>query len=238
MSQAELRVASMLAEDENMIKAYQSGSDLHTSTMNFIYRGQTPKDDQQAKAWRTNAKATNFGFLYGMSATTFVDYAKGYGLELTIDEAKEFRDEFFDSYPDLIDMHDKFIKYTRRYGYTYSPIGRKRFLPNIDSHNWHKKGEAERQAVNTPVQGFASDLVISAMSDILRDKKMDKSKYKILGTIHDAILLEIDEDVAEEYAQRVKEHMENPSVLDICEIEMTVPLVADIEIGSAWGLHD
>lgn len=238
MSQAELRVASMFAEDKNMIGAYLAGSDLHTATMNFIYSGKTPKDEQESKAWRTNAKATNFGFLYGMSATTFIDYAKGYGLELTEEQSEDFRDSFFDSYPNLLDMHEKFIEYARKYGYTYSPIGRKRFLPNINSSNWKSKGEAERQAVNTPVQGFASDLVISAMSDIIRDKSMDKSKYKIIGTIHDAILVEADEDVAYEYAQKIKEHMENPSVLDICEIELTVPMVADVEIGSAWGLHD
>lgn len=237
-SQAELRVASVFAEDENMIEAYRSGSDLHTSTMEFIYAGQTPKDEQQAKAWRTNAKATNFGFLYGMSAKTFVEYAKGYGMKITEEESEAFREQFFDSYPELLTMHDKFIDYAKKYGYTYSPIGRKRFLPNINSRNWQEKGKAERQAVNTPVQGFASDLCISAMADILQDKSLDKSKYSIIGTIHDAILVEVDEDVAEEYAEVIRKHMVSPSVLDICDIEITVPIVADVEIGSAWGKHD
>lgn len=238
MSQAELRVASMFAKDENMIGAYLAGSDLHTQTMDFLYKGQEPKDEQQAKAWRTDAKATNFGFLYGMSAKTFVDYAKGYGLELTEEEAEEFRDGFFDAYPELLTYHDNMVEYAKRYGYTYSPIGRKRFLPNIKSSDWKKSGEAERQAINTPVQGFASDMVISALADIVADKTMDKTKYKIMGSIHDAILLEVDEDVVEEYAEKVKQHMENPSVLEICEMEMIVPMVADVEIGSAWGLHD
>lgn len=238
MSQAELRVASMFAKDKNMIGAYLAGSDLHTATMEFLYKGKTPKDEQQAKAWRTDAKATNFGFLYGMTAKTFVDYAKGYGLELTVEEAEDFREGFFDSYPRLLDYHDDMVKYARKHGYTYSPIGRKRFLPDINSTNWKKASESERQAINTPVQGFASDMVISAMADIVADKSMDKTKYKIMGTIHDAILVEVDEDIAEEYAQKIKEHMENPSVLEICEMELTVPMVADIEIGSAWGLHD
>lgn len=238
MSQAELRVASMFADDENMVGAYLTGSDLHTQTMNFLYAGKTPKDDQQAKAWRTDAKATNFGFLYGMSAKTFVDYAKSYGLELTEEEAEQFRDGFFESYPKLLDYHEDMVEYARRHGYTYSPIGRKRFLPNIKSSDWKKSGEAERQAINTPVQGFASDMVISAMADIVHDKTLDKTKYKIMGSIHDAILVEVDEDVAVEYAQKIKEHMENPSVLEICEMELKVPMVADIEIGSAWGLHD
>lgn len=238
MSQAELRVASIFSEDENMIHAYQSGSDLHQKTMELIKGGKKPKNDQEAKRWRTEAKSANFGLLYGMSAKTYQEYAKGYGMEITLEEAEDIRDDFFNSYPRLLDMHKKFVDYAKKYGYTYSPIGRKRFLPNLKSRNWKDVSEAERQAINTPVQGFASDLVISALADILEDESLDKSKYKIIGSVHDAILVEADEDVAEEYAKKVKEHMENPSVLEICDIEITVPLVADIEIGSAWGKHD
>ena len=238
MSQAELRVASIFSEDENMIHAYQSGSDLHQKTMELIKGGKKPKDAQEAKRWRTEAKSANFGLLYGMSAKTYQEYAKGYGMNITLEEAEDIRDDFFDSYPKLLDMHKKFVEYAKKYGYTYSPIGRKRFLPNLQSKNWKDVSEAERQAINTPVQGFASDLVISALADILEDESLDKSKYKIIGSVHDAILVEADEDVAEEYAKKVKEHMENPSVLEICDIEITVPLVADIEIGSAWGKHD
>lgn len=238
MSQAELRVASIFSEDENMIHAYQSGSDLHQKTMELIKGGKKPKNDQEAKRWRTEAKSANFGLLYGMSAKTYQEYAKGYGMNITLEEAEDIRDDFFNSYPKLLDMHKKFVEYAKKHGYTYSPIGRKRFLPNLKSKNWKDVSEAERQAINTPVQGFASDLVISALADILEDDSLDKSKYKIIGSVHDAILVEADEDVAEEYAKKVKEHMENPSVLEICDIEITVPLVADIEIGSAWGKHD
>lgn len=238
MSQAELRVASIFSEDENMIHAYQSGSDLHQKTMELIKGGKKPKDAQEAKRWRTESKSCNFGLLYGMSAKTYQEYAKGYGMNITLEEAEDIREAFFESYPKLLDMHKKFVEYAKKYGYTYSPIGRKRFLPNLQSRNWKDVSEAERQAINTPVQGFASDLVISALADILEDESLDKSKYKIIGSIHDAILVEADEDVAEEYAKKVKEHMENPSVLEICDIEITVPLVADIEIGSAWGKHD
>lgn len=238
MSQAELRVASIFSEDENMIHAYQSGSDLHQKTMELIKGGKKPKNDQEAKRWRTEAKSANFGLLYGMSAKTYQEYAKGYGMNITLEEAEDIRDDFFDSYPKLLDMHKKFVEYAKKYGYTYSPIGRKRFLPNLQSKNWKDVSEAERQAINTPVQGFASDLVISALADILEDESLEKSKYKIIGSVHDAILVEADEDVAEEYAQKVKEHMENPSILELCDIEITVPLVADIEIGSAWGKHD
>lgn len=238
MSQAELRVASIFSEDENMIHAYQSGSDLHQKTMELIKGGKKPKNDQEAKRWRTEAKSANFGLLYGMSAKSYQEYAKGYGMNITLEEAEDIRDDFFNSYPKLVDMHKKFVEYAKKYGYTYSPIGRKRFLPNLKSRNWKDVSEAERQAINTPVQGFASDLVISALADILEDDSLDKSKYKIIGSVHDAILVEADEDVAEEYAKKVKEHMENPSILKVCDIEITVPLIADIEIGSAWGKHD
>lgn len=238
MSQAELRVASIFSEDENMIHAYQSGSDLHQKTMELIKGGKKPKNDQEAKRWRTEAKSANFGLLYGMSAKSYQEYAKGYGMNITLEEAEDIRDDFFNSYPKLVDMHKKFVEYAKKYGYTYSPIGRKRFLPKINSRYWKDVSEAERQAINTPVQGFASDLVISALADILEDDSLDKSKYKIIGSVHDAILVEADEDVAEEYAKKVKEHMENPSIIKVCDIEITVPLIADIEIGSAWGIHD
>ena len=238
MSQAELRVASIFSEDENMIHAYQSGSDLHQKTMELIKGGKKPKDAQEAKRWRTESKSCNFGLLYGMSAKTYQEYAKGYGMNITLEEAEDIREAFFESYPKLLDMHKKFVAYAKKYGYTYSPIGRKRFLPNLQSKNWKDVSEAERQAINTPVQGFASDLVISALADILEDESLDKSKYKIIGSVHDAILVEADEDIAEEYAKKVKEHMENPSILELCGIDITVPLVADIEIGSAWGKHD
>lgn len=238
MSQAELRVASIFSEDENMIHAYQSGSDLHQKTMELIKGGKKPKNDQEAKRWRTEAKSANFGLLYGMSAKSYQEYAKGYDMNITLEEAEDIRDDFFNSYPKLVDMHKKFVEYAKKYGYTYSPIGRKRFLPKINSRYWEDASEAERQAINTPVQGFASDLVISALADILEDDSLDKSKYKIIGSVHDAILVEADEDVVEEYAKKVKEHMENPSILKVCDIEITVPLIADIEIGSAWGKHD
>lgn len=221
-----------------MIEAYQSGSDLHSQTVKLIYGDTSKLSDDLQKEYRTNAKSMNFGLLYNMQPKSYQEYAKGYGMDITLDEAEDYYDKFFESYPRLSDMHDRFVFYARKHGYTYSPIGRKRFLPNINSDNWFKAGEAERQAINTPIQGFASDLCISAMADIIHDKTMDKKKYSVIGTVHDAILVEVDEDVAEEYATKIKEHMENPSVLKLSEVKMTVPIVVDIEIHSAWGAHD
>lgn len=177
----------------------------------------------------------NFGFIYGMQAKSFRDYAKGYGLDLSQEEAEDFRNKFFEAYPTLPTWHKKNINFAQSYGYVESPIGRKRFLRDIWSDDWVKRSSAERQALNSAVQGFGSDLCTSAMADIVFSDELDHSRARILGTVHDAILVEAEEGYAEEASKIIKKHMENPSILK--GIKMEVPLVADGEIGKGWGLH-
>jgi DNA-directed DNA polymerase len=177
----------------------------------------------------------NFGFIYGMQAKSFRDYAKGYGLDLSQEEAEDFRNKFFEAYPTLPTWHKKNINFAQSYGYVESPIGRKRFLRDIWSDDWVKRSSAERQALNSAVQGFGSDCCISAMADIVFSDDLDHSRARIIGTVHDAILVEAEEDYAQEASEIIKKHMENPSILK--GIKMEVPLVADVEIGKGWGLH-
>lgn len=189
---------------------------------------------------RLNGKVTiipqcNFGFIYGMQAKSFRDYAKGYGLDLSQGEAEDFRNKFFEAYPTLPTWHKKNINFAQSYGYVESPIGRKRFLRDIWSDDWIKRSSAERQALNSAVQGFGSDLCTSAMADVVYSDELDHSKCRVLGTVHDAILVETKEDYSEEASKIIKGIMENPSILK--GIKMEVPLVADVEIGKGWGLH-
>lgn len=127
-SQIELRVASMFSGDTNMQHAYQSGSDLHSKTTELLFGDTSSLSPQEQKRKRTEAKSMNFGFLYGMSAKTFVDYAKGYGLNITEEESEGFRNNFFKAYPTLLQWHEDCKNYARANGYTWSPIGRKRFF--------------------------------------------------------------------------------------------------------------
>lgn len=175
----------------------------------------------------------NFGFLYGMSAKTFVQYAKNFGLNITEEDSEHLRENFFKAYPTLLQWHEDCIKYARANGYTWSPIGRKRFLPNINSSNFRAKGQAERQSINSGVQGFASDMCTSALADIVFSDKIDHDRCIVLGSVHDAILFEIRDDYVEEVAPKLKYTMEHPSILE--GLDIPIPIIADAEVAQAWG---
>lgn len=175
----------------------------------------------------------NFGFLYGMSAKTFVDYAKGYGLNITEEQSEGLRNNFFEAYPRLLPWHEECKQYARKNGHTWSPIGRKRFLPDINSSNWSDRGSAERQSINSGVQGFASDMCISALSDIVFSDIIDHERCKVLGSVHDAILFEVKDDYVDKVVPMIKEMMEHPSIIE--GIDIPIPIIADVEVAQAWG---
>lgn len=175
----------------------------------------------------------NFGFLYGMSAKTFVQYAKNFGLNITEEDSEHLRENFFKAYPTLLTWHEDCIKYARANGYTWSPIGRKRFLPDINSSNFRARGQAERQSINSGVQGFASDMCTSALADIVFSDKIDHDRCIVLGSVHDAILFEIRDDYVEEIVPKLKYTMEHPSILE--GLDIPIPIIADAEVAQAWG---
>ena len=175
----------------------------------------------------------NFGFLYGMSAKTFVQYAKNFGLNITEEDSEHLRENFFKAYPTLLTWHEDCIKYAQANGYTWSPIGRKRFLPDINSSNFKLRGQAERQSINSGVQGFASDMCTSALADIVFSKEIDHDRCIVLGSVHDAILFEIRDDYVEEVAPKLKYTMEHPSILE--GLDIPIPIIADAEVAQAWG---
>lgn len=232
-SQIELRVASMFSGDANMQHAYQSGSDLHSKTTELLFGDTSSLSPQEQKRKRTEAKSMNFGFLYGMSAKTFVDYAKGYGLNITKEESEGFRNNFFKAYPTLLQWHEDCKNYARANGYTWSPIGRKRFLPDINSSNFKLRGQAERQSINSGVQGFASDMCTSALADIVFSDEIDHDRCIVLGSVHDAILFEIRDDYVDEVSPIINRLMEKPSIIE--GIDIPIPIVADSEVAQAWG---
>lgn len=175
----------------------------------------------------------NFGFLYGMSAKTFQDYGKGYGLSLTLEDCEHLRENFFNSYPTLIEWHKNCVEFARANGYTWSPIGRKRFLPDINSSNFKLRGQAERQSINSGVQGFASDMCTSALADIVFSDEIDHDRCIVLGSVHDAILFEIRDDYVDEVSPIINRLMEKPSIIE--GIDIPIPIVADSEVAQAWG---
>ena len=177
----------------------------------------------------------NFGFLYGMMAKTFVQYAKNYGLDLTQEESEKIREDFFKAYPRLLVWHEECKEFARQHGYIESPIGRKRWFDNINSRDFRKRSADERQAINSPVQGFGSDLCTSALADIVFSKELDHTRFNVLGSVHDAILFEIRDDYVDELVPKLKYMMEHPSIIE--GMEVPIPLVADVEVSQSWGGH-
>lgn len=234
-SQLELRVASWLSGDLNMQHAYQSGSDLHSKTTELLFGDTSGLSHDEQKRRRTQSKSANFGFLYGMVAKTFIAYAKGYGLDLTQEDSEKIRADFFNAYPRLLVWHEECKEFARQHGYIESPIGRKRWFDNINSYDFKKRSADERQAINSPVQGFGSDLCTSALAEIVFSKELDHTRFNVLGSVHDAILFEIKDDYVDELVPKLQSIMENPPIVE--GLDVPIPLVADVEVSSCWGGH-
>lgn len=230
-SQVELRIAAMLADETNMLAQFHRGEDIH---MLRAMRMTGKLADDVTKEERKHAKPISFGFLYGMGHENFVDYAlNNYDADYTEDEAFEVREGFFRDYPKLLSWHDRQRRLARKHARVQSPIGRIRHLPDIYSHDRGVQGEAERQAINSPVQSFASDLMVLAL--ILLHEEMDPREAMIVGTVHDSGLFEIRDDVLLRWALRIREVMEDMSnVRRKFGTEVTVPIVADVEVGKNW----
>lgn len=234
-SQLELRVASWLSGDINMQHAYQSGSDLHSKTVELLFGDTSGLSHDEQKTKRSQGKSMNFGYLYGMSAKTFVEYAKNYRLNLTLEDSEKLREDFFNAYPRLLVWHEECKEFARQHGYIESPIGRKRWFDNINGYDFKKRSADERQAINSPVQGFGSDLCTSALAEIVFSKELDHTRFNVLGSVHDAILFEIKDDYVEELVPKLQSIMENPPIVE--GLDVPIPLVADVEVSSCWGGH-
>lgn len=232
-SQVELRVAAMLANEPTMLHLYNTGQDIHMA-MAMRMTGK-PASEVTAEE-RKRAKAVNFGFLYGMGWRKFIATAwSNYGLRVTEDEAKAFRKSFFDEFPALVPWHAKQRRLARTFKRVETPMGRVRHLPDIDSPDEGVRAEAERQAINSPVQGFASDMAcLSLIHTARRFRKMGLRAYPI-GAVHDAVNFEIHREDAPVALPIIKEVMENLPLARMFGINLTVPIVADCKVGTHWG---
>lgn len=228
-SQLELRIAAHYANEKTMLDIYRNNGDIHTETAKLFTNGRAPTKEERGKA-----KAVNFGFLYGMQAKKFVKYAlDSYGQVFTQREAEHIRDLFFAKYARLLPWHKEQEDLCEMQGGVANMFGRFRKLPLIYSANKWERASAARRAINTPVQGSGSDLLISAVTQINRELK---GVAWIGATVHDSIIGECrveDKDFVDETIRRVMKH---PQVLDDFGVELRVPLDVDIGWGP-WGTH-
>lgn len=232
-SQVELRVVAFLSRDRTMLGIYQRGEDIHTATASWVLGvplSRVSKDD------RKKAKAVNFGFVYGMGWRKFIQTALlKYELVFSEYEAQAIRRTFFERFPGLPAWHARQRRIVREYGRVQSPVGRIRHLPDIYSADNNVQAEAERQAINSPVQSFASDMCLLSMIEIKRKFVDQGIDAKILGTVHDAINFEIlDEDVARALPI-IKDTMENLPLKKKFGVNIDIPIISDLKVGTHWG---
>ena len=233
-SQIELRVAAMLSGDKAMKLAFQTGQDIHSKTATMISGKdltKLPKDE--VKALRKKAKPVNFGFVYGMGWEGFQEYARDkFDMIFSDSECKQYRQVFFETYNGLPPWYERQYRIARLNGCIRSLSGRIRHLPNIYSQNNYDRSEAERQAINSPVQGLASDFTLMSVLEIY--DSFSPEIVKICGTVHDAILMRVKNDYLNEVIPEVKRIMSHPKILDDLGINPTVPIEAEVAVGP-WG---
>jgi DNA polymerase I-like protein with 3'-5' exonuclease and polymerase domains len=238
LSQIELRIAAWMANDPVMLQIYRMGGDIHTATAKIVsglsdtaWDALPPAD---RKLLRTKAKAVNFGFLYGMSWRKFIGYARtDYGVKYTEREAQLTRARFFERYSALPRWHDRVRDEVRRTGMVRALHGAIRHLPSIYSQDEAIRSSAERQAINSPVQRFGSDLGLIAMVQF--SKRADPNIMRLIGFIHDALVMEVKIGYELEGITALLYAMENPPLEEWFGIRPPLPIVAEADIGMNGG---
>ncbi|MFD2046293.1 DNA polymerase I [Ornithinibacillus salinisoli] len=218
-SQIELRVLAHIANDEKLISAFKNDLDIHTQTAMDVFHVQK---DEVTGNMRRQAKAVNFGIVYGIS-----DYGLSQNLGITRKEAKQFIERYFESYPGVKQYMDDVVQEAKHKGYVTTLMNRRRYLPDITSRNFNLRSFAERTAMNTPIQGSAADIIKKAMID-LHEKLLDENlQSRILLQVHDELILEAPKEELESLKEIVPAMMENT-------VELNVPLKVDFAFGSSW----
>ena len=218
-SQIELRLLAAISHDEEMISAFREGRDIHTKTACGIFG--VPADKINA-GMRAAAKRVNFSIVYGVS-----DYGLSQDLGVSVYEAKRYIEEYYRQFPTIKPCLDGFKQEGKEKGYVSTLFGRRRILKELTSANYNIRSFGERAAMNTPIQGTAADIIKLAMNhaeQALREKGFDA---KLILQVHDELIVEAKEDIAEEAAKVLSDAMEKV-------IELDVPLIAEARIGKTW----
>ncbi|WP_332454012.1 DNA polymerase I [Chryseobacterium aquaticum] len=218
-SQIELRLIAEISGEDNMIKAFQDGEDIHASTAAKLFN--IPLEEV-SKTQRGQAKTVNFGILYGQGAFALAEQTG-----LSRSEAKQMIEAYYETYPKLKEYMAEQVKRAREIGYVETILGRKRHLKDINSGNFVVRAHAERNAVNAPIQGSAADVVKMAMIKIQKKLEKEKLQTKMLLQVHDELIFESPIDEVEVAKNIIKTEMENA-------IETQVPLLVEVGVGNNW----
>ena len=218
-SQIELRVMAHLCGDEHLQKAFRDGIDVHAATAAKIFR--VPVESVDANQ-RRMAKTANFGIMYGISA-----FGLAQRLKCSRAVAKKLIDDYFLSFPSIRSFIDQTLAKARETLYTETMLGRRRYIPDINSNNANIRSIAERNAVNAPIQGTAADIIKMAMIRVDERLRRESLKSQLVLQIHDELLLEVPEAEIETVKALLVEEMENV-------MELSVPLTVECNYGKTW----
>lgn len=219
-SQIDLRVLAHLSQDKELITAFLNDEDIHTTTASRLFN---VPEGQVTPEMRRNAKTVNFGVVYGMS-----DYGLEQATNFTREEASQFIALYFERYPQVKEYLERTKEQARKWGYVQTLIGRRRFLPEINSYNRQVREAAERMAINAPVQGTSADIIKIAMINLYQEMKRQGFRSKMLLQIHDELLFEVLQEEMEEMKFLVSQLMSQA-------VKLCVPLKIDIKVGKNWG---
>lgn len=219
-SQIELRVLAHISGDEYLRQAFIDGEDIHSATARRIF--ELPEGLDIDSHLRRQAKAVNFGIVYGIS-----DYGLSQNLNISRPQAKEFIDRYFKMYPGVKDYMEDIVAEAKEKGYVSTLFHRRRYLPDINASNFNLRSFAERTAINSPIQGTAADILKIAMVELDRQIKAQKLQARILLQVHDELILEAPSEEMEILSDLVPKVMEEA-------VELSVPLLVDYDQGNNW----
>lgn len=218
-SQIELRVLAHMSEDKKLIEAYHTAQDIHRITASEVFH--TPFD-QVTDRQRRNAKAVNFGIIYGISS-----FGLGQGLNIEKKEAESYINQYFETYPKIKEFLNNLVEEAKKKGYVTTLFGRRRPIPELSSSNFMKQSFGERVAMNSPIQGTAADIIKIAMIKVNERLNKERKKSQLLLTVHDELLVETHKAEIEEVKEILKAEMLNAA-------NLKVPLEVEIKQGNNW----
>lgn len=218
-SQIELRILAHLSRDENLMKAFKNGEDIHAFTAAQIF---DVKEKDVTSDMRNAAKRVNFGIIYGISA-----FGLAKDLDISLGQAQEFIDKYFLRYPDVKKFMENEIKKAEKEGFVLTLLNRRRYLPEITSPNMAIRQFAQRQAINTPVQGSAADLIKLAMINIQRELEEKKLHSKMIITVHDELVFDVPEKEKKSVVELIREQMEHT-------LNLSAPIKVTVKAGKNW----
>lgn len=218
-SQIELRILAHMAHVTNLIDAFNQGKDIHRHTAALVFG---VKDEEVTPQMRSQAKAVNFGIIYGMS-----EFRLSKDIGMSISEARDFINKYFETYPEVKTYMDEVVETCKKQGYVSTLLNRKRYIPTINDKNFMVRQQAQRYAMNTPIQGTGADILKLAMIEVDKALKEKNLKSQMILQLHDELIFDVFEDELEEVMSLVKEKMEN------C-IKMDVPLIVEGNYAKNW----